>query len=165
MLILTLRTLFPPLSRVIRADMGTLSVLYSQPVAALQIMSADGKWQWIRHIPNGIVSFVVAEVADHTDPNMYYRSSTQATLSNSSQAASTKQRSTVSSSLHRHNEVMLDSASSTSHSPIPIRNSFPCAAKRSRPKSQINVLHLLIRRRHRRWTSIGGCARQRTEGA
>jgi isopenicillin N synthase-like dioxygenase len=40
-------------------DMGTLTLLYSQPVAALQILSTepDGsrKWRWIKHIENSLV--------------------------------------------------------------------------------------------------------------
>ncbi|KAH8080735.1 Clavaminate synthase-like protein [Cristinia sonorae] len=36
-------------------DMGSITVLYSQPVAALQILAPDGKWLWIRHIPNALV--------------------------------------------------------------------------------------------------------------
>jgi len=29
--------------------------LYSQPVAALQILGRDGKWKWIKHIENALV--------------------------------------------------------------------------------------------------------------
>ncbi|KAH8080736.1 Clavaminate synthase-like protein [Cristinia sonorae] len=36
-------------------DFGSITILYSQPVAALQILSPDGKWRWIRHIPNALV--------------------------------------------------------------------------------------------------------------
>ncbi|EIW75982.1 Clavaminate synthase-like protein [Coniophora puteana RWD-64-598 SS2] len=36
-------------------DIGSLSVLWSQPVTALQILSAEGKWQWVRHIDNAVV--------------------------------------------------------------------------------------------------------------
>ncbi|KAJ7450797.1 hypothetical protein FB451DRAFT_715989 [Mycena latifolia] len=36
-------------------DFGTITVLYSQPVAALQILTRDGKWKWIRHIENALV--------------------------------------------------------------------------------------------------------------
>ncbi|KAI1787058.1 Clavaminate synthase-like protein [Ganoderma leucocontextum] len=32
-------------------DIGTISILWSQPVTALQIMSPDGKWRHVRHIP------------------------------------------------------------------------------------------------------------------
>ncbi|KAI0703873.1 Clavaminate synthase-like protein [Cerioporus squamosus] len=36
-------------------DIGTISILWSQPVTALQIMSPDGKWRYVKHIPNGII--------------------------------------------------------------------------------------------------------------
>ncbi|RDB17174.1 hypothetical protein Hypma_001823 [Hypsizygus marmoreus] len=36
-------------------DFGTVTLLYSQPVSALQILSPDGKWRWIRHIDNALV--------------------------------------------------------------------------------------------------------------
>lgn len=37
-------------------DFGSITVLWSQPVAALQIMSLDGKWRWVKHIDNALVS-------------------------------------------------------------------------------------------------------------
>ncbi|KAJ8089996.1 hypothetical protein PM082_018575 [Marasmius tenuissimus] len=36
-------------------DFGTITILYSQPVSALQILSPDGKWRWIKHIENALV--------------------------------------------------------------------------------------------------------------
>ncbi|KAJ7059259.1 Clavaminate synthase-like protein [Mycena amicta] len=36
-------------------DFGTITVLYSQPIAALQILGQDGKWRWVKHIENAIV--------------------------------------------------------------------------------------------------------------
>ncbi|TBU47752.1 Clavaminate synthase-like protein [Dichomitus squalens] len=36
-------------------DIGTITVLWSQPISALQIMSPDGKWRWVRHIENALV--------------------------------------------------------------------------------------------------------------
>ncbi|CCM03603.1 uncharacterized protein FIBRA_05741 [Fibroporia radiculosa] len=36
-------------------DFGTVTILWSQPVAALQILSPDGRWRWIRHIDNALV--------------------------------------------------------------------------------------------------------------
>ncbi|KAE9405499.1 Clavaminate synthase-like protein [Gymnopus androsaceus JB14] len=36
-------------------DIGSISILYSQPVAALQILARDGTWKWIKHIDNAIV--------------------------------------------------------------------------------------------------------------
>jgi len=36
-------------------DFGSITILWSQPVAALQILSPDGKWRWIKHIDNALV--------------------------------------------------------------------------------------------------------------
>ncbi|KAJ3566697.1 hypothetical protein NP233_g6839 [Leucocoprinus birnbaumii] len=36
-------------------DFGTITLLYSQPVAALQIMTREGAWKWVKHIENAIV--------------------------------------------------------------------------------------------------------------
>ncbi|KAI8989247.1 Clavaminate synthase-like protein [Trametes punicea] len=36
-------------------DFGTITILWSQPVSALQILSPDGKWRWAKHIPNALV--------------------------------------------------------------------------------------------------------------
>ncbi|TFK52774.1 Clavaminate synthase-like protein [Heliocybe sulcata] len=36
-------------------DIGSVSVLFSQPVAGLQILSPEGHWQWARYVPNGLV--------------------------------------------------------------------------------------------------------------
>ncbi|EIW52052.1 Clavaminate synthase-like protein [Trametes versicolor FP-101664 SS1] len=36
-------------------DFGTITILWSQPVSALQILSPDGKWRWVKHIPNALV--------------------------------------------------------------------------------------------------------------
>jgi len=36
-------------------DFGSVTLLYSQPVSALQILSPGGKWRWIRHIDNALV--------------------------------------------------------------------------------------------------------------
>ncbi|ESK97388.1 hypothetical protein Moror_17819 [Moniliophthora roreri MCA 2997] len=36
-------------------DIGTITILYSQPVAALQILSPDGRWRWVKHIENALV--------------------------------------------------------------------------------------------------------------
>ena len=37
-------------------DSGTVSLLWNQPVIALQIMCPDGKWRYVRYVPNSIVS-------------------------------------------------------------------------------------------------------------
>ncbi|KAM5546255.1 hypothetical protein V8D89_000381 [Ganoderma adspersum] len=37
------------------ADIGAVSILWSQPVTALQILSPDGKWRYVKHIPNGLI--------------------------------------------------------------------------------------------------------------
>ncbi|KAI0630153.1 Clavaminate synthase-like protein [Trametes polyzona] len=36
-------------------DIGTISILWSQPVTALQIRSPDGVWRYVKHIPNGLI--------------------------------------------------------------------------------------------------------------
>ncbi|KAJ7766321.1 hypothetical protein DFH07DRAFT_737298, partial [Mycena maculata] len=36
-------------------DIGTITVLYSQSISALQILWKDGQWKWIKHIENGLV--------------------------------------------------------------------------------------------------------------
>ncbi|KAF8551423.1 Clavaminate synthase-like protein [Imleria badia] len=36
-------------------DLGSVTVLWSQPVGGLQILSPDGKWRWVRHIDNALV--------------------------------------------------------------------------------------------------------------
>jgi isopenicillin N synthase-like dioxygenase len=36
-------------------DFGTITVLYSQPVAALQILTKEGQWKWVQHIENALV--------------------------------------------------------------------------------------------------------------
>lgn len=36
-------------------DIGSITILWSQPVTALQIMSPEGKWRYAKHIPNGLV--------------------------------------------------------------------------------------------------------------
>ncbi|TBU25808.1 Clavaminate synthase-like protein [Dichomitus squalens] len=39
-------------------DIGTISLLWCQPVTALQIMSPDGKWRYVKQIPNAIIANV-----------------------------------------------------------------------------------------------------------
>ncbi|KAF8056292.1 Clavaminate synthase-like protein [Lyophyllum atratum] len=36
-------------------DFGTVTILYSQPVAALQILTREGSWKWVKHIENALV--------------------------------------------------------------------------------------------------------------
>ncbi|KAJ3537947.1 hypothetical protein NM688_g6592 [Phlebia brevispora] len=36
-------------------DFGSITILWSQPVSALQILSPDGKWRWIKHVDNALV--------------------------------------------------------------------------------------------------------------
>ncbi|KAG1867568.1 hypothetical protein C8R48DRAFT_772055 [Suillus tomentosus] len=36
-------------------DFGSITILWSQPVAGLQIMTPGGKWRWVRHIENALV--------------------------------------------------------------------------------------------------------------
>jgi len=36
-------------------DFGSITILWSQPISALQILSPDGRWRWIKHIDNALV--------------------------------------------------------------------------------------------------------------
>ncbi|KAI0089600.1 Clavaminate synthase-like protein [Irpex rosettiformis] len=36
-------------------DIGSITILWSQPVSALQILSPDGQWKWLRHVDNALV--------------------------------------------------------------------------------------------------------------
>ncbi|XP_006456789.1 hypothetical protein AGABI2DRAFT_195789 [Agaricus bisporus var. bisporus H97] len=36
-------------------DFMTLTLLFSQPVASLQIMTKDGQWKWVKHVENGVL--------------------------------------------------------------------------------------------------------------
>ncbi|KAJ8508670.1 hypothetical protein ONZ45_g9073 [Pleurotus djamor] len=36
-------------------DLGSITMLYSQPVGGLQILSRDGQWRYIKHIDNALV--------------------------------------------------------------------------------------------------------------
>ncbi|KZT08207.1 Clavaminate synthase-like protein [Laetiporus sulphureus 93-53] len=36
-------------------DTGSVSILWSQPISALQMLSPDGKWRWVKHIDNAVV--------------------------------------------------------------------------------------------------------------
>ncbi|KAF8546095.1 Clavaminate synthase-like protein [Imleria badia] len=36
-------------------DIGSVTILWSQPVGGLQILSPDGKWRWVRHIDNALI--------------------------------------------------------------------------------------------------------------
>ncbi|KAF5372679.1 hypothetical protein D9615_009830 [Tricholomella constricta] len=35
-------------------DIGSLTLLWSQPIAGLQIQSPDGKWRWVKHMDNAL---------------------------------------------------------------------------------------------------------------
>ena len=48
-------------------DSGSISLLWSQPVVALQIMTPDGKWRYVRHIPNSIVRAYLSRHGQWTD--------------------------------------------------------------------------------------------------
>ncbi|KAF8830279.1 hypothetical protein HHX47_DHR2000528 [Lentinula edodes] len=41
-------------------DIGTITLLYSQPVSALQILARDGTWKWVKHIDNAILAPLAA---------------------------------------------------------------------------------------------------------
>ena len=45
----------PPQPSLVIIDIGTITILWSQPISALQILSPDGKWRWIKHIDNALV--------------------------------------------------------------------------------------------------------------
>ncbi|KAF7366896.1 hypothetical protein MSAN_00948300 [Mycena sanguinolenta] len=36
-------------------DIGSITVLYSQPIAALQMLGQGGKWKWVKHIENAVI--------------------------------------------------------------------------------------------------------------
>lgn len=36
-------------------DIGSITILWSQPVGGLQILAPDGRWKWVRHLDNGLV--------------------------------------------------------------------------------------------------------------
>ncbi|TFK69864.1 Clavaminate synthase-like protein [Pluteus cervinus] len=36
-------------------DFGTITILYSQPVGGLQILTPNGVWKWVKYIPNALV--------------------------------------------------------------------------------------------------------------
>ncbi|KAK0214452.1 hypothetical protein IW262DRAFT_1406179 [Armillaria fumosa] len=36
-------------------DFGSITILYSQPVSALQILTPSGEWKWVRHVENALV--------------------------------------------------------------------------------------------------------------
>jgi hypothetical protein len=36
-------------------DFGSITILWSQPIAALQIQIREGEWRWIRHLENALV--------------------------------------------------------------------------------------------------------------
>lgn len=36
-------------------DFGSITILWSQPVGGLQILSRDNKWLWVRHVENALV--------------------------------------------------------------------------------------------------------------
>jgi len=36
-------------------DLGSITILWNQPVSALQLLCPDGQWRWIKYIPNSLV--------------------------------------------------------------------------------------------------------------
>ncbi|KAJ7611250.1 hypothetical protein FB45DRAFT_804045 [Roridomyces roridus] len=36
-------------------DIGSVTILWSQPIGGLQILSPDGAWRWVRHMDNALV--------------------------------------------------------------------------------------------------------------
>ena len=71
-------------------DTGTVTILYSQPIAALQILAKDCSWKWVRHIENALVRNNDPEWRIDHPSHYLYRSSTQVTPLNSSPEATTK---------------------------------------------------------------------------
>lgn len=51
-------------------DIGSITILWSQPISGLQILSQDGVWRYIRHIENALVGgeSSVITVADKRSP-------------------------------------------------------------------------------------------------
>lgn len=41
------------------ADIGSVTILWSQPIGGLQILSPDGSWRWVRHMENALVSLLL----------------------------------------------------------------------------------------------------------
>ncbi|KAK0458639.1 Clavaminate synthase-like protein [Desarmillaria tabescens] len=41
--------------RLIPVDTGSITILYSQPVSALQMLAPSGEWKWVKHIENALV--------------------------------------------------------------------------------------------------------------
>ena len=74
----------------INIDTGTVTILYSQPIAALQILAKDCSWKWVRHIENALVRNDHPEGRIDHPSHYIYRSSTQVTPLNSSPEATTK---------------------------------------------------------------------------
>lgn len=50
-------------------DFVTLTLLFSQPVSALQIMTKSGEWKWVKHAENAIVSLPVPSSSSATIKN------------------------------------------------------------------------------------------------
>ncbi|KAF8549939.1 Clavaminate synthase-like protein [Imleria badia] len=44
-------------------DTGSVNILWSQPVAGLQILSKDGQWRWVKHIDNALVGIHSADLS------------------------------------------------------------------------------------------------------
>ena len=49
-----------PMLTTAASDFGTITILWSQPVTALQILAHDGKWRWVKHIDNALVRLPLA---------------------------------------------------------------------------------------------------------
>jgi len=37
------------------ADIGSITILWSQSVGGLQMLAPDGRWKWVQHIENALV--------------------------------------------------------------------------------------------------------------
>ena len=86
-------------------DHTTLTVLWSQPVAALQLRDADDKWRWVKHVENALVSSTCKNPLCRLTHNRYSRRwSTAETRSKCCQVDTTSPQFTVSCSPQRIRE-------------------------------------------------------------
>jgi hypothetical protein len=51
---------------------GSITILWSQPVTGLQILSPDGAWRYIKHIPNALASRKTSRELLHFDTLLCY---------------------------------------------------------------------------------------------
>ncbi|KAG6917878.1 hypothetical protein DXG01_000648 [Tephrocybe rancida] len=54
-------------------DFGSMTLLWSQPVSALQIRASDGTWKWVKHVENAIIQVVNTGEAMDFLSGLYYK--------------------------------------------------------------------------------------------